>query len=288
MTVQPLTFVHMTDLHVNAPGVSDDMLFNDTTETLKRTLSEIKRMAERPAFIVASGDLTNHGEPEAYATVAGIFEEAALDIPVLFALGNHDRREGFVVGFSDLHQDASQPYDHDSVINGLHVIVLDSSVPDEIGGYWEAGQMDWLRARLADHADLPKLLVMHHAPMVAEEAPEMEWESLSLAATNELRDAIKGANIVGILSGHVHLDRVHHWHGIPVVIGMGHHAATDAVALPDAFHMLDGTGFAICTLRPSGLTATFAAHPQSREIRKTLNMQMLLEYIEQRKAAAAE
>lgn len=45
---------------------------------------------------------------------------------------------------------------------------------------------------------------------------------------------------------------------------------------------------AICTLRPSGLTATFAAHPQSREIRKTLNMQMLLEYIEQRKAAAAE
>lgn len=286
MTERPLTLIHMTDLHVNAPGVEDDMLFSETRDTLRRTLAEIARMEQKPDFIVASGDLTNHGEPEAYRTVASIMDEAGLDLPVIYALGNHDRREGFAEGFPALYSDPSKPYDHDTVIGGLHVIVLDSSVPDEIGGFWEAGQVDWLKARLAEHADLPKLLVMHHAPMIDLTAGEMEWESLSRVATEELRQAIEGVNVVGILSGHVHMDRVAQWHGVPVVIGTGHHAGTDVVALPGAFNMLDATGFAVGTLYPSGLQVTFVAHPQTREVRHTLDMQRILDFIEARKTAA--
>ncbi|MFV0473356.1 MAG: metallophosphoesterase [Pikeienuella sp.] len=287
MADQSLTFVHITDLHVNAPGIEDDMLLSDTSATLRRTLGEIARMKEPPAFIIASGDLTNHGEPESYRALAAILDEADLDLPIIFALGNHDRREGFVAAFPDLHGDPSRPYDHATVTNGLHVIVLDSSVPYEIGGYWEEGQIDWLRARLAEHADLPKLLVMHHAPMLDTDAMDMEWESLSLKATEELRQAIEGANIVGILSGHIHMDRVAHWHGVPVIIGAGHHAGTDVVALPENFNMLDATGFALCTLRPSGLTATFVPHPQTRALRHQLDMQKVLAHIAEMKASAA-
>lgn len=281
-----LTFVHLTDLHVNAPGIEDDMLFNDTRATLERSLNEIRRLPEKPAFIVASGDLSNHGEPEAYRTVHEILAKAELDIPVLFALGNHDRREGFSASFPELYGDPSTPYDHDHVIGGLHVILLDSSMPGEIGGAWEPGQIDWLKTRLADHPELPKLLVMHHAPMIDAQDIDMEWESLSNVATEELRQAITGANVVGILAGHIHLDRVSHWYGVPVIIGMGHHAATDAIALPDEFNMLDATGFALCTLRPSGLTVTFVAHPQSRELRHQLDMQKILEHVAARKTAA--
>ncbi|RMC30195.1 metallophosphoesterase [Paracoccus alkanivorans] len=282
----PITFIHLTDLHVNAPGTEDDMLFNDTSATLERSLNEIRRMSEKPAFIIASGDLTNHGEPEAYRTVSKILAKADLDIPVFFALGNHDRRDGFSAAFPELHRDPSTPYDHDHVICGLHVILLDSSIPGEIGGAWEPGQIDWLKARLADHPELPKLLVMHHAPMIDTQDTEMEWESLSRLATDELRQTIAGANVVGILSGHIHLDRVSHWHGVPVIIGMGHHAATDAVALPDEFNMLDATGFALCALRPSGLTVTYVAHPQSRALRHQLDMQKILAYVAAHKAAA--
>jgi 3',5'-cyclic-AMP phosphodiesterase len=286
MATLPLTFIHMTDLHVNAPGVKDDILFNDTSATLRQTLTEIARMQEPPAFIIASGDLTNHGEPEAYRTVSEIIAAADLDIPVLFALGNHDRREGFAAGFPELYADPSKPYDHDHVIGGLHVIVLDSSVPDEIGGYWEPGQMDWLRSRMEDHPELPKLLVMHHAPMIDATATDMEWESLSAAATEELRAVVRDRIVVGILSGHVHMDRVAQWHGIPVIIGTGHHAGTDVVALPGAFNMLDATGFAVCTLYPAGLTTTFVAHPQTRAVRHRLDMQMILDHVAARKTAA--
>ena len=93
-------------------------------------------------------------------------------------------------------------------------------------------------------------------------------------------------NVVGILSGHVHMDRVAQWHGVPVVIGTGHHAGTDVVALPGAFNMLDATGFAVGTLYPSGLQVTFVAHPQTREVRHTLDMQRILDFIEARKTAA--
>tara|TARA_R110002020_G_scaffold233050_10_gene444762 strand:+ start:1279 stop:2139 length:861 start_codon:yes stop_codon:yes gene_type:complete len=283
---QPLTFIHMTDLHVNAPDLQDDMLFNDTRETLRRTLTEIARMETKPSFIVASGDLTNRGDAESYRTVASIIAEAGLEIPLLYALGNHDRRDGFAEVFPDLHGDATKPFDHDRVIGDLHVIVMDSSVPDEIGGSWEPGQIDWLKARLADHAELPKLLVMHHAPMIDTTATDMEWESLSRASTEDLRAAIEGVHVVGILSGHVHMDRVAHWYGVPVVIGMGHHAATDVVAMPSEFNMLDGTGFAVCTLYDAGLTTTFVPHPQSRSVRHKLDMQMILDHIAARRTAA--
>lgn len=288
MPDQHLTFVHMTDLHVNAPGMEDDMLFNDTSATLRRTLAEIARMEERPAFIIASGDLTNHGEPESYRALKTIIEEAALGIPVIYALGNHDAREGFAEVFAELHDDPSKPFDHDRIIDGLHVIVLESAVPGEIGGYWEQGQIDWLKSRLADQPELPKLLVMHHAPNLDPEVTDMEWESLSVAATEELRAAIEGANVVGILSGHIHLDRVSNWYGVPVIVGIGHHAGTDAVALPGEFNMLDATGFAFCTLRPSGLTVTYVQHPQTREVRHRLDMNEILAHIAAQKANAAE
>ena len=288
MTETPLSFVHMTDLHVNAPGIIDEMLFNDTRMTLRRTLAEVARLNPRPSFIVASGDLTNRGDPESYRALRDIIAEAKLDIPVLFALGNHDKREGFATAMPELYPDAAKPFDHDRVIDGLHVIVLDSSVPGEIGGSWEPGQIEWLTARLADQPELPKLLVMHHAPMIDTRNIEMEWESLSLAGTEALREVIdaSGAEVVGILSGHVHLDRVANWHGVPVIIGTGHHAGTDVVALPDEFNMLDATGFALCTLWPSGLATTFVAHPQSREIRHRLDMQKILAYLAAQKTAA--
>lgn len=284
MGAAPLTFVHLTDLHVNAPGVEDETVVGDTRETLRRTLSEVRRMSAPPAFIVISGDLTNHGDEAAYRTVAGIFADSGLDLPVIMALGNHDSRTGFAAAFPELHHDPAKPYDHDRLIAGLHVIALDSSLPGEIGGGWEPGQMDWLKSRLVAHPGTPKLLVSHHGPMLDETAPELAWESLSVAATGELRAAIAGAPVVGVLSGHVHLDRVAHWHGVPVVIGAGGHAGTDPVALPSEMRMLDATGFAICTLRPSGLTVTFAPHPQTRKLKRKVDIPALLAYLAERKA----
>lgn len=288
MTGTNVTFVHMTDLHINTAGAEDDHLFSDTSGTLERTLADIKKMNPQPTFIVASGDLTNHGNPDGYAVLRRMMADVGL--PVIYTLGNHDDRAGFAQVFSDLHSDPTAPYDTDAVFSGLHVIAIDSSVTGEIGGRWEEGQLDWLKSRLDAHPDLPKLLVMHHAPMLDLENKAIEWESLTATATEDLRAAIAGYDVIGILAGHIHLDRATNWHGVPVFVGQGHHAGSDPLDLTTGLSMLDGTGFGIGTYRPSGLTMTYVPHPQTRALRHRIDFEQMRQYLEQAAAekAAAE
>ena len=161
---EAVTFIHLTDLHVGNPAVPDDHLFSDTTTTLSRILAEVKTLVPQPKFIVASGDLTNRGDEGSYENLKSLIAASGLEMPVLFALGNHDRRDGFYPAMLGRTDNVDAPYDHAQVIDGINVIVLDSSLPTKIGGSFEAGQLDWLKAELEAHADLPKLLVMHHAP----------------------------------------------------------------------------------------------------------------------------
>ncbi|MGV8855650.1 MAG: metallophosphoesterase [Devosia sp.] len=259
-----ITFVHLTDLHVGNPAEPDDHLYSDTSATLATILAEVKSLVPQPRFIVASGDLTNRGDAGCYRQLQQIIAAAGLDMPVLYALGNHDRRDGFYPTMLGQSDDLDAPYDHAQVIDGLHIIVLDSSVPNKVGGAFEPGQLDWLKAQLEEHAELPKLLVMHHAPALDLDSPDMEWESLSIADTEALRDALEDYDVVGILSGHIHFDRVSNWHGIPVVVGIGQHAATDVLWLHEGLRILSGASFAIGTLRPSGLSITFAPQPAER------------------------
>lgn len=260
-----LTFVHLTDLHVGNPAIPDSHLYSDTTTTLRRILAEIKTLVPQPRFIVASGDLTNQGDAGSYDNLKAIVAESGLDMPILYALGNHDRREGFYPAMLGRTDNVATPYDHAEVIAGIHVIVLDTSVPNKVGGSFEPGQLDWLKAELENHAELPKLLVMHHAPALDTHNPDMEWESLSYADTAALRDAVAGKTVLGILSGHIHYDRVSNWYGIPTVVGIGQHAATDVLWLHEGLRMLDGAAFAIGTVRPSGLSITFAPQAATRQ-----------------------
>ncbi|MBI4046165.1 MAG: metallophosphoesterase [Devosia nanyangense] len=261
---EPVTFVHITDLHVGDPAVEDPHLFSDTTANFRAIAADIQRMTPRPAFIVASGDLTNRGDETSYKHLQALIAEAGIDVPVLFALGNHDTREGFYKAFFDRTENALAPYDHDAVIAGVHIITLDTSVPRKIGGSFEPGQLEWLEARLNDHAELPKLLVMHHAPALDEENFEAEWETLAIDDTLALRDLLAGRNVLGILSGHVHHDRVSNWYGVTVVVGMGQHNSLDTVAMGDTFRAVEGTSMTIGTIRPSGLTVAFAPQPSTR------------------------
>lgn len=285
-----VTFVHLTDLHVGNPAVPDDHLYSDTTTTLRAILSDIKALQPQPKFIVASGDLTNRGDAGSYENLKALVAEAGLTMPILYALGNHDRRDGFYPTMLGRSENLDAPYDHAEVIAGVHVIVLDSSVPNKVGGAFEPGQLDWLKAELDKHAELPKLLVMHHAPAL-DETPGMEWESLAYADTTALRDAVAGKNVIGILSGHIHYDRVANWYGIPCVVGIGQHAATDVLWLHEGLRMLEGAAFAIGTLRPSGLAITFAPQAASRRELHSFTfsgMTEMLKKYEASTAAAAE
>lgn len=245
------TFLHLTDLHVSAPELKDPHLVSDTTATLAAVIALAQAARPRPAFIVASGDLTNHGDVASYRLLRQMM--AAVDIPVVYALGNHDTRPGFYEGMLGRTDDPEAPFCHDRVIAGVHLVVLDSSVKGRIGGALSDDQFAFLEAALARHPEMQKIVVVHHAPALDERA---SWETLTAADSARLAATLRGRNVAGILSGHIHHDRVSNWHGIPVVVGTGQHNAVDPLYRA-GLRVLAGSGLALCTLRPSGLTVAF-------------------------------
>jgi 3',5'-cyclic-AMP phosphodiesterase len=254
-------FIHLTDLHVGAPDIVDDHLFSDTSATLSRVLEMIGRMDQKPSFIVASGDLTNRGDADSYRQLKRLM--AAIDLPVVYALGNHDTRAGFYEGMLDRSTDLEAAYDHEQVIAGVHVITIDTSTPGQIGGTVEPAQFDWLERTLDLHPELPKLIVAHHAPALGDAPPWDHWRTIEFSQTQRLAELLKGRNILAILSGHIHHDRFSVWDGIPVIVGMGQHAATD-ILTQDVLRMVEGASFGIGTVRRSGLTMALVPLPQSR------------------------
>ncbi len=255
------TFIHITDLHVGNPSVADSHLFSDTSATLSRVLALIGSMEQKPQFIIASGDLTNRGDFESYRQLRSLM--AATDVPVVYAIGNHDTRAGFYEGMLDRTSDLDAPYDHDQIIGGIHIVTLDTTTPGEIGGSLTPAQFAWLAQALDRHGDLPKLIVAHHAPVLGDAVPWDHWRTIEFRQSQQLAGLLKGRNILGILSGHIHHDRFSSWHGIPVIVGMGQHAATD-ILTTDILRMVEGASFGIGTIRTSGLTMALVPLPQTR------------------------
>ena len=253
-------FVHLTDLHISHPDLADPHLQSDTPATLRRVVEVINAMDPQPDFVVASGDLTNQGDRESYALVREI--TTPLKAPLVMALGNHDKRAGFNAVFAPGLADA--PYFHDAPQGDLHVIALDSSVPGKVAGALDDAQFEFLQAALQRHPELAKLLVIHHPPRIDPEA--LAWGSLDEASSARLAEMLKGQHVAGILSGHVHVNRVSHWNGIPVVISNGLHSTIDLTETRD-LRIVEGTGFGICEWHPSGLSVSFAPlDPTAREL----------------------
>lgn len=246
-------FVHLTDLHVTDPERDDPQRLSDTSAMLAQAVAEIGRMDPAPDFVAIPGDLTNHGDIESYQSVQAAL--APLSMPVVMSLGNHDTRESFRAVFDpDARRDATPAF-HDRVLAGLHVIALDSSVPRRVGGAIGAEQFALLDAALAAHPDLPKLILCHHPPAMPQDAG-LAWESLTPEDSATLAAHLAGRNVIAILSGHVHCNRVLHWHGIPVVIATGLHNTVDLLEPADMV-MQEGAGLAIAQVLPDALDIRF-------------------------------
>ncbi len=243
-------FIHLTDLHVSHPDSGDSGLHSDTPAALRRVVGIVNAMDPAPDFLVASGDLTNRGDPQSYRLVRQILDD--LDVPVVLALGNHDTRAGFHGVFGD--GPSEQPHFHATQLGGLHVITLDTGVPGRVAGAICDAQFDFLDRTLPAHPDLPKLIVMHHPPWL--DPNGLPWISLDQKSTKRLALALKAYKTVGILSGHIHINQVNHWHGIPVVISNGLHSTVDLLERTD-LRIVDGTGFGLCVWRASGLGVSF-------------------------------
>jgi 3',5'-cyclic AMP phosphodiesterase CpdA len=194
-----LTIAQITDLHVTTD--KDPLNQARNADRLRQVLKSIHALVPRPAAIIASGDLADHGTPEEYEALKDILREA--QIPIHFGLGNHDRRQTFRAAFSGVPVDANGFVQYAVEIAGLRLVMCDTLEEGAEGGGFCEARAAWLKQTLDDAPGMPTLVVLHHPPIASgiqwmDEPPGTAWMSrLALA----IRDR---KQILTLACGHMH------------------------------------------------------------------------------------
>lgn len=252
-----LVFIQLSDLHLTDkagerldPEAGPE--FSDPDYYLPRVISEIRGMSPRPAFVIISGDLVNNPSVAAYQRVRAVVAELEGIAPVLLGLGNHDDRALFRQVVLDDAGVPTAPYRYATTIGELRVIMLDSTVPGEVGGRIDPDQLAWLADQLRDPAPGGKVIVLHHPVIQPFAVPHPIFQpNWFLADAPDLEQIVAQHDILGLLSGHVHISSV-------VTFG-GTIAATVAsmTLMFDPTHVAGkfkaGAGFNVCVVRDGRL-----------------------------------
>lgn len=188
----------------------------DADDRLGELLEQLNQSGLRPDAIVFTGDLADKGEPAAYRKLRGLVEPfaAQLGAELVWVMGNHDDRAELRKFLLD-EAPSMAPLDRVCMIDGLRIIVLDTSVPGHHHGEIRASQLGWLAEELATPAPDGTILALHHPPI-----PSV----LDMAVTVELRDqaalgrVLRGTDVRAILAGHLHYSTNATFVGIPVSV----------------------------------------------------------------------
>jgi 3',5'-cyclic-AMP phosphodiesterase len=210
------TLVHLTDLHLLPEGrLLRDRL--DTFDALARTLATIERSELRPAALLFTGDLTEAGEPAAYQRLRALVEPVAarMGTASLYVMGNHDSRPELrqhLLGESR----NEEPYDYTVRLDGLRIVVLDTTVPEYSHGELTSDQLHWLAAQLAEPAPHGTVLALHHPPLPT---PSRIAAAIELRNRKDLAAVLTGTDVRIVLAGHTHVVSAGALAGIPVWTG---------------------------------------------------------------------
>lgn len=209
------TLLHLSDTHLLAGNRPLGGRF-DTAANLVRTLEAAEATGIRPHAVVFTGDLTDLGEPEAYAALRAIVEPFAerLGAPVVWIAGNHDERPELRRSLLDL-EPTQEPVTGVWDLDGLRLIALDSTVPGWHHGDLDTRQLEWLREVLAVPAPLGTILALHHPPLPSH-VPL--FDILELRDQGRFAEAIAGTDVRAILAGHLHYSTSGTFAGVPVSV----------------------------------------------------------------------
>lgn len=207
--------LHFSDTHLIA---GDKNLYGgvDATAHLERIFAEVIESGIRPEALVFTGDIVDTGQAEAYRKIRMMAETTAkiLGAKLIWVMGNHDEVSTFRKELLD-DETSQGPVDAVYDLNGLRMIVLDTTVPGHHYGEISTEQLQWLEEVLAIPSPHGSMLALHHPPIPA---------VIQSAVTVELRDqknlaeVIQGSDIRGIIGGHLHYSCFGTFAGIPVSV----------------------------------------------------------------------
>lgn len=213
-----MLIAQLSDSHIRPPGE----LFADVVDTramLKAAIDAVLALKPKPDIVLLTGDLTNDGEPEAYAAMAP--ELARLPMPVCAIPGNHDDRQAMLALDGIVELGAASSFRQYAVdLGDLRLVALDSLVPGVAHGEICTDRRQWLEAELEVSGDRPVMIMVHHPP--GETGIDF-MDKIGLRASAELTSLLArhAKRIVRIVCGHIHRPIFYRWLGIPVSVAPG-------------------------------------------------------------------
>lgn len=188
-------------MQISDPHVGAEWATGDPIARLEATVEAVRGLVDRPAAVVLSGDLADHGVAEEYEVVRELV--ARLGVPIVALPGNHDERAVLRSGF-DLPGDGHRPVQYVVDVGPLRVLALDTTRPGSDAGNLDQERLLWLDARLAEEPKRPTLLAMHHPPLLT---GSRAWDAIGLSAEERASFAAvleRHPQVCSIVAGHLH------------------------------------------------------------------------------------
>jgi 3',5'-cyclic-AMP phosphodiesterase len=205
---------HLTDLHLRV-GPDDA----GSARALAAAVGALAALDPAPGAVLLTGDLTETGDPRAYARLRELL--APLAAPVHPIPGNHDDRDALRAAFAD-HPGLTGDDGYVQYVapcGPLRIVLCDTQLPGSDGGRLDGERRAWLAAQLDAEPQTPTLLAMHHPPILtgidrfdAIGLPDGDRDAL--AALLRERPQV----VAGVASGHIHRALTGAIAGVPVVV----------------------------------------------------------------------
>lgn len=225
-------FAVVSDLHIALPHTVWDSphrfhLVEVSIPAFEQILDHLEQVGID--FLLLPGDLVQHGERENHEWLVRRLEQ--LPFPVYVVPGNHDvvrhggcDRTVSLDEFTHLYQafgytQTGRPYYHHQILDGLHLIGLNSNSFDTDGeplytGWLDSEQLDWLDEQLAQISDQPSnqltLVMLHHHAL--EHLPHQSRSAMGrrymVKNAADLTQRLQAAQVPLMFTGHLHIQDV--------------------------------------------------------------------------------
>jgi 3',5'-cyclic AMP phosphodiesterase CpdA len=157
------TFVQISDSHIGYVGPANP----DVTNTFQQSLDQVNRMADRPDFVIHTGDLTHFTTlpqlDQVKQMMAGLRTGQVLTLP-----GEHDSTDDTGQKYRSVFGAGSRgdgwySFDH----KGVHFIALVNTINLQTLGHLGPDQLDFVRRDVQRLSSDTPIVVFSHIPLFA-------------------------------------------------------------------------------------------------------------------------
>ncbi len=194
MRVVKITIAQVTDTHLFASN-QETLKGVNTDQTLNLVIEKIKKLQPLPNLILLTGDLSQDETAASYHRLKTKLK--SLNIPTYWIPGNHDKPQLMreILNEKPIFTDKSL------IIGKWNLLLLDSTVKGEIGGYLSQDTLEWLKNELQGNKS-PTIIALHHPPL---KVGSVWMDKITLENGMELIDLVKQYQQVKlVVFGHIH------------------------------------------------------------------------------------